>query len=253
MVDQQSTSKRTVGFAGLAVILAIATFSVAFYLFDGVGLVTGLIGGGSDSPGVTASKPTTAVAEAPSLPDAVPEEFALRLWQEQIDSQPFILKMANGEVTSLKISGVESDSDIATLTVTARLNDKTSVPGVIGLRKFEDQWYVAFASSSRDGRIIRPSGDLPNIADVDIALLSTIFEQQDQSQEVIAEYLSGNVTEVLLQDVQRGPNTVTIPVEMIENHGEGYANIVLIKSETTEPPLWFLARFTKTGHDPANL
>lgn len=253
MVEQQSTSKRTVWFAGLAVILAIATFSVAFYLFDGVGLVTGLVGGGSDSPVVTPSKPTTAVAGAPELPEAVPEEFALRLWQEQIDSQALIQRMASGEITSLKISRVESDSSLATLTVTARLTDKASVPGVIGLRKFEDQWYLAFVSSSRDGRINRPSGDLPDIVDVDVALLRTIFEQQDQSQETIAEYLSGNVTEVLLRDAQPGPNTVTIPVEMIENHGEGYASIVLIKSETTEPPLWFLARFTKTGHDPANL
>lgn len=256
MVEQQSTSRRTVVFASIAVLLAAAAFGVAFYLFDGVAIVTGLVAGGSDSPGVTAPKPskaTTATADQLVLPDGVSEEFALRLWQEQVDSQPLIQRMAGGEITSLEISRVESDTDIATLTVTARLVDKTSVPGVIGLRRFADRWYVAFATRDRDGSIARPSGYLPDIADVDLALLNTIFEQQDQSQEVITEYLSGGVTQVLLQDVQPGPNTVTIPVKMMEDHGEGYANIVLIEGGTTGRPLWFLARFTKTGHDPANL
>lgn len=252
MVEQQSTSRRTVWLAALAVVLAAAAFGVAFYLFDGVTLVTELLAGETGDPPSVTQPPATSDDKL-VLPEGMPEEFALRLWQEQIDSQELIEKLVSGDVSRLDISKVTSDTDVATLTVDVRLTDKTTVPGVIGLRKFGDAWYVAFASQRRDGKIARPTSDLPEPEEVDIALLNTILDQQQQSQEVISEYLGGIVTSLTLEDPTPGPNTVTLAVEMQETHGEGYARIVAIKSETAGRPRWFLARFTKTGHDPENL
>lgn len=252
MVEQQSTSRRTVWLAALAVVLAAAAFGVAFYLFDGVTLVTELLAGQtSGQPSVT--QPPTTPDDKLVLPPGMPEEFALRLWQEQLDSQELIGRLVEGDITRLDISKVTSDTNEATLTVSVTLSDKTKVPGVIGLRKFGDEWYVAFASQRRDGKIARPTSDLPEAEEVDIALLNTILDQQQQSQEVISEYLGGIVTSLTLEDPTPGPNTVTLAVEMQETHGEGYARIVAIKSETAGRPRWFLARFTKTGHDPENL
>ena len=252
MVEQQSTSRSTVLIASLAVAFAAAAFGVAFYLFDGVALVSDLIARDSDPP-PAATQPSTTSSDKLVLPAGMSEEFALRLWQEQIDSQDLIEKLVGGDVSRLDISRVTSDTDVATLTVDVRLTDKTSVPGVIGMRKFGDEWYVAFVSQRRDGRIARPTSELPSVDDVDIALLNTILEQQQQSQDVISEYLSGIVTSLTLENPTPGPNTVTLDVEMQETHGEGYARIVAIKSEAKGRPLWFLARFTKTGHDPENL
>lgn len=252
MVEQQSTSRRTVWLAALAVVLAASAFGVAFYLFDGVTLVTELLAGeAGDPPAVT--QPPATPSDRLVLPQGMSEEFALRLWQEQIDSQELIGRLVEGDITRLDISKVASDTNEATLTVTVTLSDKTKVPGVIGLRKFGDEWYVAFASQRRDGKIARPTSELPELEDIDIALLNTIFDQQQRSQEVISEYLGGIVTSLTLEDPTPGPNTVTLAVEMQETHGEGYARIVAIKSEKAGRPLWFLARFTKTGHDPENL
>ena len=252
MAEQQSASRRTVLLASFAVALATAAFGVAVYLFDGVALVGDLIAGEGDAPPAATQPPATSSEEL-VLPTGMPEEFALRLWQEQIDSQDLIEKMVSGDVTQLDISQVTSDTDVATLTINVRLTDKTSVPGIIGLRKFGGEWYVAFASQRRDGRIARPTSELPAVDDVDVALLNTILEQQQQSQDVISEYLSGGVTRVVLENPTPGPNTVTLDAEMQEDHGEGYARIVAIKSEVNGQPLWFLARFAKTGHDPENL
>lgn len=252
MVEQQGTSRRTVVLAALAVVLAAAAFGVAFYLFDGVALVTELIAGEAGDPPAVSQPPATP-DDRLVLPQGMTEEFALRLWQEQIDSQELIGRLVEGDISRLDISKVASDTNEATLTVSVTLSDKTKVPGVIGLRKFGDEWYVAFASQRRDGKIVRPIGDLPTVEDVDIALLNTILDQQQQSQEVISEYLGGTVTSLTLEKPTPGPNTVTLAVEMQETHGEGYARIVAIKSEKAGRPLWFLARFTKTGHDPENL
>lgn len=254
MGEQQSTSRRGVLLAGVAVVFAATTFAAAFYLFDGAALIQDLFASGNtvqtpSSPPATPATQTDRLA----LPTGMPEEFALRMWQEQIDSQEMITRLVNGDITALTIRSVDAGDDEATLTVSARLADQTNVPGVIGMRRFEDQWYVAFATAKRNGRIERPSGKLPARSDVDLELLNTIFEQQGMSQPVIGEYLEGIVSRITMDEIRPGPNTTTIGVTMHEDHGLGFAQIVAIQREIGGKPHWFLARFTKTGHDPPEL
>ncbi len=256
MSEQQSTSRRNVLVAGVAVTLAAFAFVAAFLLFDGATIFRTVFMG-DDAPvapsRTESSTPDPIAPLALQLPDGMPEEFALRLWQEQLDSQEMIGRLADGEIRSLAISRVEASADEATLTIAAEMLDKTSVSGVLGLRRFGENWFIASVTSARNVGANPVSPDLPSVDDVDVALLNTILTEQVKSQPVIDEYLEGGVYRVAMDEVRPGPDTATIDVTMHEDHGKAFARLVLIRSEVTGRPRWFIAHFTKTGHDPPNL
>lgn len=250
MTEEAKISRRSVAVAAGFLVLAVVAFAAAFFLFNGVDWVKPLMAivapQPAQSPAVKKPAPTRLV-----LPAGMTEEAALRLWQEQVDSQAMIEKLVGGEVASLKIDKVDKSGDEALLTVTVKMKDGSSAPGTIGMRQYAGKWYVAFAAGDRaDDSAAKPGpGDtpLPSLSDVDIKLLSTMLAEQTKSQSVIEEYLAGIVKEVFIEDVKAGPQTATMNVEMDETHGDGYAKLVAIQSDNQGSPAWFLARFTKTG------
>lgn len=267
MVQQPGTSRRSVAFAAVFLVFAFAAFSAAFYLFDGAGYLApvfdqaiGLMAFKNPSQPSSPAKVSTEPDKL-QLPAGMTEEFALRLWQEQIDSQPMIERLINGEVASLKIEKVEKRGDEARLRCLVKMSDGTTTPGVIGFRRLGDNWYVAYASRERQratgggadgggaGDGAPPSGPLPDLDDVDVELLSTMVREQIKSQSVIDEYLAGIVKEVFIEEVVPGPQTVTMTIEMDETHGDGYARLIAIKSDEADAREWFLARFIKTGDE----
>lgn len=255
MGEQQSTSRLSIVLSGLAVVITAAAFTGAFYYFDGVSVVTGLLRastGAQTQPGHRVSSATSETAP-PRLGVDIPTEFGLRLWQEQVDSQVMIGRLINGDFESMRVTRVESSSAEATLTLEIKLREGPRAKGVLGLRRFEDAWFVAFATLERNGRTPRPSGPLPDVSEVDMAVLNTMFEQQYGGASVIEEYLNGGVKELTFEKPQRGPNTVTIDAAMHEVHGTGYAQVVAVEHSISGKPYWFLVRFKKTGHDPPGL
>lgn len=270
MTQQSRTSRLPVALATMFLVLSTAAFAAAFYLYDGAAVATGLYEVAYDwiSSQLATQQPEPAVQE-PTNPETelvlapgMDEEFALRVWQEQVDSQPMIERLISGSVKSMRIRTVDVNRDTAVMDVEVTLADGTTGPGEIVLRKYDGDWYVATATGKRT------SGDpksmsstmgsaentgeptpLPDVEDIDLALLNTVLEQQRLSQKVMEEYADGTVKEVVIQDVTAGPNTVTLDVLMKESHGTATAKIVAIRSKTDAEPTWFLARFTKTGAD----
>lgn len=269
MSQQSSTPRRSVAFAAMFLIVSVTAFVAAFHLFDGVyygGLVASEVRrlvSRVSSPG--AASRSEAPAGELQLPPGMPQEFALRLWQEQLDSQGMIERLIVGEISSVKIREVERKDDIALLRCTVEMADSTAAPGTIALRRFGSDWFVSYASGQRrssTGGLIdilnagdagAPSGPLPKLADVDVELLNTMIAEQLESQAVIDEYLDGTVKEIVIDEVRGGPNTVTMDITMEETHGTGYARVVAIQSDDGKSSGWFLARFIKTGHDPPPL
>lgn len=254
MGEQQSTSRTPILLSAVAVLLAAAAFAAAFYYFDGVAAVNGLVS--SVLPGERTSAAVNpspaATSEQPTLSASVPEDFALRLWQEQVDSKVMIDKLVAGDIESLRISRVESSSNDATLHVSVALSDESdaTVDGVIGLRRFDDEWFVAYASMERDGVFTQATSPLPSVDDVDIELLNAMFAVQGENQGVFDEYVDGTVNSVTLKTPQPGPNTVSIDAVMHEDHGTATAQLVVVRSEFKGKSYWFITRFEKTGHDP---
>lgn len=266
MDQQQSTTRRSVTLAAIAMILALGAFGAAFFLLDGMSVVDDILAG--KIPFV-ASKPARPVASNDStssavdtkhlqLPTGMPGSFALRLWKEQVQSQATIHALIDGEVTALRVDSVEQLGTLARLHVTVSFKDSTSAPGVIGLRLYGDVWYLAFASGMRPSDTggeadvissagVDTTGTLPTVDQVDIGLLNTILAENAKSKAATREYVDGVVKQVKVLGVQAGPDTVTIKLTMDETHEQGYGQIVLIRRQFKGEDLWFLARFTKTG------
>lgn len=247
MTDQHDNPKQpNVRIAVLFAVLAVLLFAAAFYLLDGMQLVQDLLGK-AEQPDVVVETPGVVVTsnEGLVLPKGMPQEFALRLWQEQIDSQANTRRLVDGEVESILITRVTQTGDDAVLDITAAFADGPSVQGTLEMQRYSGQWYFARLSGLRSDSAPATETPLPSIEDVDIELLSTIVEQQSRSAAVLEEYATGVVKEIVIDRIIDGPGTVTIKIEMNETHEEGYGELILIEKSINGEPHWFVARFTK--------
>ncbi len=251
MGNQSRTSRRSVMMAAIALVLAASVLGAAYLTLDGARVLSDMWSGLADAtpsePPVSAQDPGPPESQGLDLPPGMSEEFALRLWQEQLDSQRVITQLVDGEVRSLRISGVERAGDEARLLSTMTLKDGSTVPGVIGMRAIGGVWYVAYASAQSDSAAaVAPTSELPTVDEVDTDMLNTIIAEQTDSAKVTQEYVDGKIEAVSVKTVTMGPNTATITLEMNEDHEEGYADIVAVKQSVDGEDMWFLARFDKT-------
>lgn len=264
---RKKPSKLPVYLSVLLVLASAAAFASAFYLLDGATLVADLLDsffaeepatepGAGPEPTVTPLATSTVTPEGIVLPAGMPLEFALRLWQEQIDSQKNIRHLADGDIESLQISSVERRANRALLSIVARFKDKTSAPGVLEMVQFGENWYFSRVTGLRETQSGGMADDvsgvstgtgtpLPDIEDVDVDLLNVLLEQQYKSAPVLEEYATGQVFGVRVMKRTAGPGTLTLSIEMDESHETGVGEIVLIEDEVDGAPRWFVARFTK--------
>jgi len=238
--------------AAIALVVAAGLFAAAFIAFDGSQVAGDLWSQvanlGADDARRAVGEPTPVTRDDLLLPEGMPEEFALRLWQEQIESQRVITQLVNGEVVSLVVTDVERGDEEAKLSATITLKDGTTVPGVIGLRKYAGSWFISYASAQRNGEIAEaPKTRLPAVSDVDVELLNTIIAEQTKSKAVTQDYVDGKIRSVSIRGVTMGPNTATIGLELNEESEEGYADFVALKKQVDGEDVWFLARFNETG------
>lgn len=250
MVKEPGAANRSVVVAGLVLAIACAGFAAAFYFFDGAALVEGLLAGDAPQSQAPAAAVEAESADAElSLPDGMSEEFALRVWQEQVDSQRTITQLVEGDVKALTIEKASVDGDSATLRVAVEMQDGSSLPGEIGMSRFGETWYVAYVSARRDGG--KPDGatDLPSADEVDVALLNTIMEQTQKNAEVTSRLANGEISKAEVESVKPGPNTATIRLKMVASDGETGADLIAITQEVGGEQLWFLARFETTASD----
>jgi len=129
------------------------------------------------------------------------------------------------------------------------------------MRKIGGLWYFAYVSGMRDadtggfaddtavGEGEPPETELPDIEDVDVAVLNTILKQQQDSAEVLEEYATGRVMSIRVEEVVPGSNTATLKIEMDEDHETGVGEVVAISKEIDGDTLWFIARFTKLASE----
>jgi|GEM_PF-2687960 len=275
MAKQQGNPKRSVALAAVFMVVAVGAFAAAFYYLDGMSVIDSLFNGepvtnanasdstSGDSTSTQSANPATSGADDTELrlPPGMSEEFALRIWQEQIDSQVNIAKLIDGEIERLVIDSVEQDGDVATLAVSAEFTDGTSAPGELGMRLFGGNWYAAYITGLRGAQTggsadsVSPgdSGpsdtDLPSLGDVDVPLLNEMLAQQASSAAVLEEYATGQVEAVRILDVVEGAGTYVLEIEMDETHETGRGKIVLISRVLDSGRHWFFAKFTKTQED----
>ena len=238
-----------VGFLALALI----AFGAAFYYFDGMSVVDSLLGtdviaDNSTSATGGSTTATSTAEEGLRLPVGMSEEAALRMWQEQIDSQSNIERLLSGDIDKIIITGVELDGDSSILSIRADFADGTSADGVIGMKKYGKYWFFEYVTGLRGGTDLapRPDGPLPEVEDVDVDVLNTIFVQQVRSADVLTAYATGDVEEILIGDITEGPGTQSLAVVMTGSESEIAGDVVVISSDVDGRPHWFIAKFTKS-------
>ncbi len=259
--------------AVLLFVVAAMALGAAFFLFDGAAILKdytgidlsafdwfGLFGTAPDpEPIVRPAPPSTDVAAEPRLllPEGVSQSYALRVWQEQIDSQANIVKLVNGEIGELRIQKSDSGPYTGKVGLTVVLTDGTSAQGELYMSKRGKNWYFEQISATRQAKVgeddeaalgaegENPATPLPAVEDVDVAVLSTIFLEQAKSQDVFADYLEGRIDRVVVRGVERGPGTATIRVRMHMGGATADGQIVAVSADVGGEPMWFLARFAK--------
>lgn len=267
MTEQHVNSTRQVLVAVMLVAVAAAAFGASFYYFDGAALVDQYAGdlaaiftsgSGSDDtdgglPGEAAETPsseTSSTAGDLALPPGMPEEFALRVWQEQIDSQENIERLAGGQVDSVEITDVRERADRAILDVNVGFRDGSSADGALEMVRFDDVWYFARVTGLRAGSTATDT-PLPSVDEIDPGVMNTLLEQHAESSATLEEYATGVIRRVEIDEVVKGPGTVRLTLRMEQTHPHtGYGDLVLISTELEGRTTWFLARFTKTADVP---
>jgi len=256
MSKQQASPNRAVIVASVVLVLAAGALATSLYYFDGVALISDFISGqfaqvsrGPETPSaVTTPDPQAVSSTELELPEGMSEAFALRLWQEQVDSQKMIGYLVKGRMTNLLITAVNTEGDDSFLDVRASLSDGASVDGRIGLKRFDGAWYVVSVTGDRNAKPMQTK--LPTIDEVDITLLNTVVAEQFKSKAAIQEYVDGRIKSIQMSKPEPGANTVRIPITMDEDHKVALGDIVVVSYEDDGTNLWFVTRFTKTGSKP---
>lgn len=269
MNQQQSTSRKRVLSAAVALLFALAAFSAAFYIFDGSALLEDLVGRitGVEEPSTVPTSQVTSGSAVPTGTAVLPEptmtqEFALRLWQEQVDSQATIGRLVEGDITRIDVESITTTTVDAQLGIRAFFADGSAASGVLGMRSFGDHWYFAYLSGTRSAEdtglanTVRagtgepPEGALPVTSTVDFKMLNVILAQQKASSSILEEYPSGRVRSIDIGEPRRGLGTVTVPLTMREDHETATADLILIGQDIGGTTRWFITRFAKTGSTP---
>jgi hypothetical protein len=251
MKKQSHAPSRAVLYAAILVVLAGAVFAAAFYYLDGDSITSGLIARFTQpepepvpavaTPGSDVATPTL------ELPGDMPDEFALNLWQEQLNSQRMISRLVDGDVKTLEILKVDVDGDAARLESRVVFTDGTDSLGEIGMRRFAEAWYVAYASARRGAMESTESVPLPAVGDVDTPLLNTVIAEQSKSATITREYVEGKISRIDIGTIKLGPNVAAISVVMHEDDETSKGTLVAIKHQIDGKDVWMLARFDKTG------
>jgi hypothetical protein len=251
MKKQSHAPTRAVLYAAIFVVLAGAAFAAAFYYLDGGSITSGLIARFTQPEpdpvpaGVTSG--TDVAPPALTLPEGMPDEFALNLWQEQLNSQRMISRLVDGDVKTLEILNVDVDGDAARLESRVVFTDGTDSLGEIGMRRFAEAWYVAYASARRGAKETTENVSLPAVGDVDVPLLNTVIAEQSKSATITKEYVEGKVSRIDIGSIKPGPNVAAINIVMHEDHETSEGTLVAIKHQIDGKDVWMLARFDKTG------
>lgn len=244
--------------AVLLLLAAAAVLGAAFYLLDGVSVVSDLLGweSGTNTSRSIAPPPRVDATRTPPasglrLPKGVSETYALRLWQEQIDSQESIRKLIDGDIVEFTFGKSTYGNYAGKVLLTVKLDDGTSADGELRLAKRGAAWYVeSIGRLGSSGVATSTVTPLPAIDDVHTDVLNTVFAEQGGSQEVFQDYLMGNVRRIVIREVKMGAGTATIIATMYEKDHTVDAEIVAISAEVDGEKMWFLSRFAKTAEIP---
>jgi hypothetical protein len=249
----------------LVVLLALGAF--VGVLFYGGGLdaakqfYAGYMRGSSASP-----TPSTASTSADATANLSPEalEAAKYVYAEQIESQVNLDKLADGQVSIVRVGTVDTQSDESLVNVTVVFKDGTSAPGALRFRRVGGVWYFETITGLRSGAsggsadtvqdatdAAEPVGADAKLAEVgvkepDPGVLSTFAEQTKVNQPLFRDLMAGEYASYVVGVPVAGANTFTIPITMKGTaESTAGATMVLVAKTVEGEDRVFLTTFKK--------
>lgn len=228
----------------LVLVIAAGAFVGAYFWAGGLDGVKGMLGlssAGTTSPKSTASATTSAT---PSAVASLPADAQAKMYSEQLESQQYILALANGEMTSMSLGAPSVKGDTAEIPVTVTSADGATVKGGLTLRQYNGTWYFQSIHSLGKADAVQSSP-----AAFDATVVKVITDQQGQAatQELIKNgLLGGGYKKLAVDGVVNGSGTKTVNVSMTGgSEAPESGRFVLIEKNDGATTYWFIARFEK--------
>ncbi len=163
------------------------------------------------------------------------------MYREQLQSQVQILKLVNGEISSVAIGTATSTSTRSSIPLTVSYKSGSSLSGTMVLSSSDGLWY--FSSITAGGGSATPAKPRT----VDSGVVSTIIQQQalSSSQQLMRDGLvNGGFKTARVDGVVQGSGTATVNVTLLGGTlDRKAARFVLISKIDGGNKYWFLTRF----------
>jgi hypothetical protein len=238
----------TVLMALLVLLVAVALLVAAFYYVGGLSSIGSLLG-----PSSTPTKQSSAVAPvstpaATSTPAPSGQEFAQRMYVEQLESHAVLERMAQGGLDSLVVKHVDAKESSATIALLATFTDGTYADGVMDLSKRDGAWYlftltgmrksgtqdglsnsVAGFTEAEKGRSVEEEAASIGVTTFDSGVIDTLVSEQGKHQDLVKAIFDGTYNALSFGAPRRGVNTVTIPMKLTGPGSKvGQGEVILI-------------------------
>ncbi|NTU70232.1 MAG: hypothetical protein HGB10_00170 [Coriobacteriia bacterium] len=263
----------------LLLLLACGIFAGAVLYLGGPQEALNLIGLGAAPPAGRAGATTTSSTPDPAssettdpveasgelnLPPGVSEDLAKRMYVEQIQSQANLRKLADGDLTLIKVTSVELNKrkTAGAVFMKAFFSDGTSAPGVMQMVYRGDNWYIMSVTGlsdqsvygsaktvqrgtieegkQHDKKVIRESG----IEVFDVGVMNTMLAEQRANQEVVRALLGKKYSRMEFGDPLEGSGTTTVPSKATGKKVDPLdAEAALIEKTVDDSDYIFLASF----------
>ncbi|MCL4079020.1 hypothetical protein MX659_05390 [Coriobacteriia bacterium Es71-Z0120] len=196
----------------------------------------------SPSSGSTSGQTSNSVSGGSTSPAVSPPtaDQAARMYWEQVASQEQIGNLVRGKVKSIRFGTVTVSGEAATVPLTVTYTDGSTLSGRMVLRKYGTAWY--FSSIARSGNPLTVTTG----KSADLAVVSTIVNQQASNQDLISGIVNGTYTSCAVNGVSSGSGTATVRITLSGGSAAPVAGRITCISKVIDgTKMWFVTSFAK--------
>jgi hypothetical protein len=179
-------------------------------------------------------------AAAPSTGYAAWGPSSYQMLVEQVASQRTITALINNEISSIYIGRARTRRGVATIPITARFRNGTSMPGTLVLKLYRKRWYF-YSITAGSG-----SGGLSGVTipgGISTGIMRTAVAQQTTNQSFALGLVYRRFRTISILGVKRNWNTATVRVRLSggTSRARNAQIACLSKNASNGKPYWFLA------------
>lgn len=191
---------------------------------------------GSSAPAATSGSTTSNSVRDPGLPASA----RIAMYRGQLRSQSPINRLVTNQVKSFRLGTPNKSATKATVPLTLKYTNGTTVSGTMIFNKYSSRWYFAGLSTAENYAT-------PNPGTINSSVVATIVRQQAtraNQSNIVNGILGGGFKDVVVTSVARGSGTTTVNVRLSGGSAAAKDGQFVCISQSDGPTkYWFIARF----------